>query len=291
MAPRKLSETEKQEIIDLYRHPEESTSTLASRFGVSNSTISRILKQGLSSDEYEELVQQKRAGGMRSFDEAPALASEPAAEQQLPLLSYAEEPLSDPTPPDFQGDALIDVESQVLQEIEKDLQTSKSFVEAENNGFAAIDEDDNAALDDDLDDDLDDLDDADDDLDDDLDDDRTDGNLHSFVPIQANGEAIVEILPFSKATLPRTCYIVVDRLSELIARPLREFADLGRIPPAEIQAKTLPIFDNHRVARRFSKRMQRVVKVPDGRMLSKAGPYLQAKGITHLLIDGQIYAL
>jgi hypothetical protein len=72
---------------------------------------------------------------------------------------------------------------------------------------------------------------------------------------------------------------------------LKDFAELGQIPTEENQEKTLPIFDNHRIAKRFLRRMQRVVKVPDGRVLQKVRPYLQAKGITRLLIDGQIYSL
>jgi hypothetical protein len=95
----------------------------------------------------------------------------------------------------------------------------------------------------------------------------------------------------SEASLPKTCYLVVDRAAELIVRPLKEFSDLGRIPAEEVQEKTLPVFDNHRVARRFSNRSQRVIKVPDGRMLQKTCSHLQAKGITRLLIDGQVYSL
>jgi hypothetical protein len=72
---------------------------------------------------------------------------------------------------------------------------------------------------------------------------------------------------------------------------MREFSDLGQIPAQEVQQRTLPVFDNHRVARRFSNRTQRVIKVPDGRMLQKTCSQLQAKGITRLLIDGQVYSL
>ncbi len=91
--------------------------------------------------------------------------------------------------------------------------------------------------------------------------------------------------------LQKPCYLVVDRLSELITCPLREFAELGLIPADEEQARTLPVFDNHRVARRFSRRNQRIIKVPNGTMLTKTQSYLYAKGITRLLFDGQVYAL
>ena len=101
----------------------------------------------------------------------------------------------------------------------------------------------------------------------------------------------IQILPLSQASLPRTCYLVIDRSAELIVKPLAEFADLGAIPEAEVKQRTLPVFDNHRIAKRFSHRRERVIKVPDGRMLQKTSHHLQDKGITRLLIDGQIYSL
>jgi hypothetical protein len=145
---------------------------------------------------------------------------------------------------------------------------------------------------DDLDDEeLDDL--ADDDLDDDdLDDDlEDDDEISGFDGVQIPVGRKIQVLPLSEASIPRICYVVVDRSSELITRPLKDFAELGQIPTGETQEKTLPIFDNHRIAKRFLRRMQRVVKVPDGRIFQKVRPYLQAKGITRLLIDGQIYSL
>ena len=72
---------------------------------------------------------------------------------------------------------------------------------------------------------------------------------------------------------------------------MAEFGDLGEIPQDEIRQRTLPVFDNHRIAKRFSHRRERVIKVPDGRMLQKTSRHLQEKGITRLLIDGQVYSL
>ena len=102
----------------------------------------------------------------------------------------------------------------------------------------------------------------------------------------------LQVTPLSKATLPRTCYIVIDKFAELIVRPLKDFADLGQIAGEEIQQRTLPVFDNHRVAKRFSnQRTQRVIKVPDSRVFHKTTQHLRSKGITCLLVDGNIYSL
>jgi hypothetical protein len=102
---------------------------------------------------------------------------------------------------------------------------------------------------------------------------------------------MLEVMPFAQAVLPKICYIVVDRTAELVTRPLKDFGDLGQIPADEVQSCTLPVFDNHRIARRFSHRTQRIIKVPNGNMLRSACTQLSAKGITRLLINGHIYAL
>ncbi len=138
----------------------------------------------------------------------------------------------------------------------------------------------------DEDDEPDDFDDLDDDTEYDFDD------LDSLSSgMQLKAEALVEVMPFADAILPKTCYLVIDRTAELVTRPLKDFGELGQIPEAEVQSRTLPIFDNHRIARRFSHRNQRIIKVPDADMLKKTCTQLSAKGITRLLVNGHIYSL
>jgi transposase-like protein len=128
--------------------------------------------------------------------------------------------------------------------------------------------------------------------DDDYDTDEDDSEEFSLTgALQLQPETMLEVMPFAQAVLPKICYIVVDRTAELVTRPLKDFGDLGQIPADEIHSCTLPIFDNHRIARRFSHRTQRIIKVPNGNMLRSACTQLSAKGITRLLINGHIYAL
>lgn len=125
------------------------------------------------------------------------------------------------------------------------------------------------------------------------------------LPDEPEIEAVdtLEVMPLAAATLPRPCYVVVDRRSELLTRPLGTFRGLGPLSPEEAQQSTLPIFDNRPVALRYSQQNQRlfkasdvqwrktVIKVPDGEMLRKVTGYLQSKGITRLLYHGRVYAL
>lgn len=360
MAPSKLSDADKQTILELYRHPEETTSTLAERYGVSNSTISRLLKSSLAEADYAALIQQKRAGekapaadlpssvvtpelpklsvvkkGVVPPPAAPEPVAEPAgqpapaaeptaaapsaapsspkiapprrrastadsAETQLPLLPDAGDlpkadlpreatgPKDYGLPPIGVAEAEAEAEAKAKLSPEDAIAAAISPPKTRSEPEIADYDDD---LGDDLNDDLDDLDDEDLEDDEEFDDDEDLGNW-KFSKTGTPQLQTVQISPLTTAALPRLCYIVVDRnSSELITCPLRDFAELGQIPEGEVDSRTLPVFDNHRIARRFSRRNHRVVKVPDGTMLQKTSPYLQAKGITRLLIDGHIYAL
>ncbi|MFM6331603.1 MAG: transposase [Dolichospermum sp.] len=332
---RKLTDSDKQEILKLYRESAETTSTLAERYGVSNSTISRLLKSTLPEEDYEYLVSLKRAArtpegrAQVNYDQLPLLHQPLLPLEASSDLSSGQE-LSTPKPEkpiiaakvDVSPDITEDIganrriktrslvveqpqppvikESSVVKDPEivrhKPTETPiipqpKSEVETRRSQpslFAEI-------LDEDLLDEPDDLD--DDDLDDDLYDEEDDFEDEDYevpkplVTRRKNGEASVQVLPLSVAHLPKTCYLVIDRSAELITRPLKDFGDLGLIPSLENQQKTLPIFDNHRVAKRFSTKRDRVIKVPDSQVLHKASNHLQAKGITRLLIDGQVYSL
>ena len=77
MSPRKLTNSNKQEILDLYRSSPETTSTLADRYGVSSSTISRFLKSNLTELEYEDLIQQKRLGRTSSRSDDQKTVEQP----------------------------------------------------------------------------------------------------------------------------------------------------------------------------------------------------------------------
>lgn len=344
MAPRKLSDSDKSEIVDRYREPGQTTSTLAEQYGVSNSTISRILKTSIPSDEYSELIAQKRMTGSdksatparrrktrskaaksQPTEETPAIqefepatnqpaatgsvVSEPAVKDdaddkqpeekpaarrrrrrsraadesngQLPLLTKAteSEESSEEEIPDVDD---TPTESSLPTGRPKPILASQRTEEDEDED----EDDDLLGLDETLGDDF-----GDDDLDEEDEDEDEDDDAIEMPILKTASEDSLEIMPLGEAVLPKPCYLVVDMRAELITRPLVEFSDLGKIPSSEEREKTLPVFDNHRVARRFSRNKQRVIKVPDGNLITRTSPYLTAKGITRLLVDGQVFDL
>ncbi len=464
MSPKKITDADKLEIVDLYRQSGETTASLAIRYGVSNSTISRLLKTSIHEDEYELLIQQKRgakAGSEESlvaiagadgqpFDEpilispvasgiavdsnfgeagleesnirSPEIVAETSIDppeipslqtqenlfdvesktiaastqrerdfeaksppqsavavressvSQLPTASMTDEqsaskrlvrrrssarlddvtpalvsaetsPTTDfdrsevensarvTTPANLSTNDLRDSTVEIVPSTAKSIRTRVSqmpvlrgvvgnrddyFAESvaptaseaprelsENSG---IDRDKTGGklFEEEIEEDVEDVNvlaamfgeeiaegDDEDDEDDDWEEESVSIDGFSDRDLLLTGDrSHLQVTPLSQATLPRTCYIVIDKFAELIVRPLKDFAELGQIPGEEIQQRTLPIFDNHRVAKRFSnQRTQRVIKVPDSRVFQKTIGHLRSKGIARLLVDGNIYSL
>ncbi|OUC14246.1 MAG: hypothetical protein B0A82_13260 [Alkalinema sp. CACIAM 70d] len=305
MSARRLTAADKRKIVELYRHPAENALTIAERYGVSNTTIGRILKSEMSVEEYDSLVQQKRS---RSPVEVAPVEVEPVQGNLLEAVELTTAEATSSTgrrsrrrttvasEPESTVEEVVDspaLVEKLSSDRPKPIKRSQveSVVDADMVG-SVVDELASASREVDLDeedeDDLDDLDDLDEDFEDE--EDEEDDELSPLPTLHV--QSVVSIVPLADAEMPRVCYLVVDRTADLVVRPLQEFGELGNMPSDEIQEMTLPVFDNHRVAKRFSNaRTQRVIKVPDSRVFQKAALHLRAKGITRLLLDGQVYAI
>jgi hypothetical protein len=327
MSPRKLTAADKKAIVSTYRSSPDSMAVLATRYGVSNSTVSRLLKNNIPELEYESLIADKRLqkgdfGEEETLMELPigpddetldekTLEDLPPAEigsarrrvrrrSSAPEGEEGEMLTATGTPRPITKAQKASVEVPIVPELAEWTEQPPEKIVISRSvptpmpvqpAAEVIDEDDRAELSsvaslfgeemgDLLDDD-----------EDDFADDEGWNDLSETSPI-AISSAGLQVQPLSTATLPRTCYIVVDKFAELVACPLGDFAQLGQSSAAEKPQTTLPVFDNHRVAKRFSNnRNQRVIKVPDSRVFQKTTRHLSAKGISLLLVDGQIYSL
>ena len=288
MARSKLSEQEQQQIVSAYRGSAATAVELAEQFQVSITTITRVLKENIAADEYQRLIYLKRSAARRKdMGEKAVVGGIPAPEQQIlplePELPFSS-PSLQPNANDEGEDNTAGTESlpklppeelQLAAGLREDLEDVEEETEEDR--------------------DLEDEDEDEDDPDYPLEDE--DGPEED--PLTDPGYQI-QVLPLEELTLPETCYVVVDRYQELTTRPLKEFFGSGSLPIEGMDnANTLPIFDSHKVARRFSEMSRRgsntyppyrVIQFP-GYILEIVRTQLQKKGITHLLMDGQIYSL
>ncbi len=262
----KLTPADRTQIAQRFRETPATATSLAAEYEVSISTIIRILKEELTETVYESLVPQKRSG---RWQEPPTAPVTPATKSPPEIRAY--KPVTDaPAPPPeplTQGASpeLMPAPTLIAPPPEEEAPVLEEVVSA---GLPEWDAD------------------AQDDWEDD-ENDEEDSSGAEFEPASISQQ----ILPLAASALPPTCYLVVDRFAELVARPLTEFSHWGELPVTSPAARTLPVFDNHRVAKRFSGRGHRILKVPDANLIYKTSNYLYDKGITHLLINGQVYTV
>ena len=254
MAATRLTDSQKIEIVVRYRAGEVSAE-LADAYGCSTNTVSRVVKAGLEPAEYEQLKQQRN----RPLKVSP--------EQAAPELALSEPEPLEPEP--------LEPEPLELELPEPELPEPAG--DDEDHALLAIDDAD------DFGDDANDLDFADDDL----------ADQFVAVPlllVDHVGEP-AQCQPLADAPLPASVYMLVDKTVELQAKPLKDFPELGQLPDGEEDRQALMVFANPRQAKRHCGRTQRVIKVPDTRILERTAPYLIAQGISRVVMEGSLYSL
>ena len=257
MAASRLTDGQKQELVDRYRQG-ETAQALAQAYGCSPNTVSRVLKAALDPAEMAALKKQPRS------------RSTAAADPRITVV--ASDPVSDATP--LATDPAAG-ETSLAPEVDPD-QPDASDAATDNE--ATSENDDPAVLA---------IDDADDFAEDDLDEGDDDGDAgDAFVTVPVAPRAAVAPRPLHSGALPASVYLLVDKTVELEARPLREFPELGSLPEEEQERQALMLYANPRQAKRQCGRSQRVIKVPDSGVLERTSRYLVAQGITRLVLEG-----
>lgn len=120
--------------------------------------------------------------------------------------------------------------------------------------------------------------------------------FHEVVPLLSEfqieeEQKEIKCAPLIPGVLPGSVYMLVDRLVELDARPLKDFPELGTLSEADLEKKALSLFSTQRSARRHCGRSQRVIKVPDSNVFTISTPFLLARGITRLVLEGSLISL
>ncbi|MBE9152615.1 hypothetical protein [Cyanobium sp. LEGE 06113] len=275
MVASRLSEGQKKEIVARYRAGDTSTE-LGKLYGCSANTISRTLKACLDSAEYEQLKQRRGRQAAAAAQPAPA-----AAAAAPPIRLQEKPPEAEPAPPAAEPAAGSEPAESIFDPDEDPVDGGRRRV-------WAIDDADDFGDDPDTDDTN-----ADDPDGEDAGSEDDGHETFVTVPVLAldHPPEPISCRPLSEAELPSTAFLLVDKMVELLARPLREFTELGPLPQDEEERQAVGVFGNQRLAKRHCGRNQRVIPLPNPSLLLLTAPYLSAQGISRVVIDGSLYAL
>ena len=261
MAPSRLNDSHKQEIVERYRAGDTSAE-IAAAYGCSTNTVSRTVRSLLSSEEYAKLKAQRAAKGSAvensaSESRADTTLVDTTAQAISTNEEEGEESVGSEVNGDVDGDG--DGDGQIL-----------ALDDAEDFGSAELDDNETFNQDD-------------------------DNVFHEIavLPVDLPEVTTQQVVcrPFASELVPDSVYMLVDKTVELDPRPLSEFPELGFIDPSEQERQALCLYASPRAAKRQCGRSQRVIKVPDTQVFEQTSSYLLARGITHLVVVGSLFAL
>ena len=86
-------------------------------------------------------------------------------------------------------------------------------------------------------------------------------------------------------------YMIVDKNIELEIKYLRDYPQWDFLPNNDLNRKTIEIFNDIKVAKRFCRKEQKVIKVPNTDVFKIAAPILISRGISRIVSSEQLIAL
>ena len=252
MAPSRLTNNQKQELLVRYRAGEASAA-LAAHYGCSVNTVSRTVRNMLSPEEYNELKSDRaRAGNVPSTSD-PSVADD-----------------------GFRASSSGSESQHKTGDSPSDEDEGPSTLALEDADDFGVDDADEVSDDEGFDGSVDDV--------------FQEIAVLSVDLPQVSRER-VSCLPFAAGVLPNSVYMLVDKTVELDPKPLSEFPELGVVNPEELNLQALCLFSSPRSAKRQCGRGQRVIKVPDTQVFERTSRHLLARGITRLVLEGAMYSL
>ena len=98
-------------------------------------------------------------------------------------------------------------------------------------------------------------------------------------------------VPISDICFPKTVYMIVSKNIELETKLLKEYPDWQFLSKDELNRKTIQVFDDLKIAKRFCSNDQRVIKVPNTNVFRIVAPILISRGITRIINSDKLISL
>ena len=98
-------------------------------------------------------------------------------------------------------------------------------------------------------------------------------------------------IPISDMNFPNIVYMVVDKKIELETKLLKEYPEWQFLSQSELNRKTIEIFLDLKIAKRFCNKEQKVIKIPNTDIFRIVAPILVSRGISRIVSADKLIAL
>ena len=98
-------------------------------------------------------------------------------------------------------------------------------------------------------------------------------------------------ISIKEVELPKVVYMIVDKQVELETKLLKEYVDWNFLSEEDLNRNTIEIFYDLKIAKKSTRKDQRVIKVPDSYVFNITAPILKARGISRIVSSEVLIAL
>ena len=98
-------------------------------------------------------------------------------------------------------------------------------------------------------------------------------------------------VPILDVDFPKVVYMIVDKKIELETKYLSEYPEWGFLSQQELKRKTIEIFFDLKIAKRFCKNEKKVIKIPNPDVFRIAANKLLDKGISRIVSPDKLISL
>ena len=109
--------------------------------------------------------------------------------------------------------------------------------------------------------------------------------------IESTSRKELSSIPISEINFPEMVYMIVDKNIDLEIKLLKDYPQWDFLPNSDLNRKTIEIFNDIKVAKRFCRKDQKVIKVPNTEVFRIAAPLLISRGISRIISSEQLIAL
>ena len=95
----------------------------------------------------------------------------------------------------------------------------------------------------------------------------------------------------SEVDFPKIVYMIVNKKIELEIKLLKDYPEWEFLPPNDLNRKTIEIYFDLNIAKRFCSKDQKVIKVPNTSVFNISASILNARGISRIICPDKLIAL
>ncbi|MBO8219508.1 hypothetical protein [Prochlorococcus marinus] len=98
-------------------------------------------------------------------------------------------------------------------------------------------------------------------------------------------------IPISDVEFPKLVYMIVDKKIELEIKLLKDYPEWRFLPEDDLNRKTIAVYLDLKLAKRFCNKEQKVIKVPNTDVFRIVAPLLISRGISRIVNEDRLISL